>query len=360
VKKTQITKPTNLEFKERKKNMNKEIDEVTNIQSMLSSIQDNVKFSTEDMEIDVDQKRESTIFFKQASNSETVFGYLMHDQDPQPFFEDGEDVLGQLIKFKSQDHLDNTIEKLEKKKLFFMVDKYEHGSVHYSVSGTQNYPDQRWDVSKNCAVFIPCKYTQSEYKKEVKINGVEKAREKFLKETNDTLNSYSDWCNGDVYGVAVHRIDKEGKLHEEYTSWGYIGQKNAEDELKGFISSIVKNINLTEKLVEVSAKDLTAKTELPFRIGKKGLIGGKVYNIDDSIVVAALYEEDKAVIYKYKEGQEKAEKFPFEEWQKKHGVSPAQYLQARAESELKSIIDSRELQNDLDKTETNKVKIKTK
>lgn len=345
-------------------NIDKDIQTHADLQSMLEDSQEKLKFSIEDnldkFQSEIARKFEGEIFSKQASNGDIVFGYLMHDSNPQPFFEDDDDVLGQFVQFKSQEHVDSTMKKIGKK-LFFLVDKYEHGNVHYSVAKTQYYPDNRWDVSHNCGVFIPCSYTQSEYKKAVKANNGEEAMKKFLKEANDTLNSYSDWCNGEVYGVDIKKITKDGNIVEEYSSWGYVGSKNAISELSGFISSIVKDIELTEKLKDVVAKDLNIqKTDLPFRIAKKGLLGGKVYTVDNSIVVAALYEQDNASVYVFKEGQEKADRFKFEEWQKKHKVSPTQYLQGRSESELKRIIEARELVQNLEQDNPVSPSVKTK
>ena len=59
---------------------------------------------------------------------------------------------------------------------------------------------------------------------------VAEAKAKFLEDANSTLNSYSDYCNGEVYGYSVVTYDKKGQVIEENECWGYIGYDNANKE----------------------------------------------------------------------------------------------------------------------------------
>ena len=94
-----------------------------------------------------------------------VVSCLKYDSDPMDYFSN-DDGAGELFQFRNVDERDTKAKELKKDKvLFYLVDKYEHGSVHFSVSQTHNYPDQKWDVAHCCALYVPCDYIQDEYKK---------------------------------------------------------------------------------------------------------------------------------------------------------------------------------------------------
>lgn len=269
-----------------------------------------------------------------------IVGMLHYDSDAQDFF-DNDEGAGKLVEFRSAEQRDEKVAQLSKtKKLFYVVNKYEHGNVHYSVGGTKSYPDQRWDVSQGCAVFIPCNYIQTEYRKMKRTSGEGSAYEHFIKDSNSVLDSYSDWCNGEVYGYSVITFDKQGKEVECDQCWGYIGSDSANNEKRGIMEHIVISDELNKLLENVAIEKLTLKeADLPFKIVKKGLQEINVAHVYDTYVVGAKYEgEDNVVIYNWSEGQEKPTKAKFEEWQKKHGVTSEQFMTSRMGSDIKDVI----------------------
>lgn len=269
-----------------------------------------------------------------------VVGYLRHDDSPSDFFEDG-DGLGKIIKFRSQEHFDETM-KSYKSKLHYYVDKYEHGNVHYSIADTASYPDRRWDVSEKCALFVPCDDIQSQWKKKKKTDGVEEATKAFVTDSNNVLDQYSSWCNGEVYGYNIYVFDNKGQEVEEDTCWGFIGHKYANKEKLSNMNNQLQFI-MMEKMVEtvVITDTNIANANLPFKIIKRGLETMKAAFVYDTHIVAVKYAgEDNAIVYKFKEGDESATRARYEVWQKKHGVSVDQFLDARMKSDIKEVLQA--------------------
>lgn len=104
----------------------------------------------------------------------------------------------------------------------FLINKYEHGLSRYYRQGdaatSATIPDQQWDVSHGCAIYIapddcpdPAKYCDS------------------------VMEEFTNWCNGDIYGVCHAVYHKEGDSWEiaedtEEACWGYIGGETAKQE----------------------------------------------------------------------------------------------------------------------------------
>lgn len=113
-------------------------------------------------------------------------------------------------------------------KLMFMVDKYEHGLVMYKAT------DDDVGLDSNAAgVFIPCEDVQDRYKKQLAAGvPIKEARADALADTNKTLDGFTAWCNGEVYGVLDYRFDAEGEsLDNGEEVWGFIGSEYADKEL---------------------------------------------------------------------------------------------------------------------------------
>lgn len=166
-----------------------------------------------------------------VQDNKLIMAWMEPDVCPQDYW-DG-DGIGELREFRTADQRDSVARGLEEdKQLFYYVDKYSHSGVHYSVSETRDYPDDRWDVSHRCAIFIPCEDIQAEYKKLKYSVGRINAALKFEQDTNSILNEYSMWCNGEVYGVINRVVDiatQEDLIDE--TCWGFIGYEYASQEL---------------------------------------------------------------------------------------------------------------------------------
>ena len=283
-----------------------------------------------------------------------IVGYLSQDSDVEDFWT-GSDGLGKFTEFRSQEQVDETMKKLNKStKLFYMIDKYDHSNVHYSVSQSSSYPDSRWDVSKNIAVIVPCDDVQSQYKKYKKEHGEVEAFKQFIKDTNSVLDEYSKWCNGETYGYQVKVFDKTGAEKSDDACWGYIGSEYANQEKVSVMMSSARNEQVV-KLAENVSIDLFTKDEiktLPFKMMRKGFEEGKIAKVYDDIIVTAKYEgEDNSVVYQWNPSMEKASVSKFEQWQKNHGTTPEQFLDARMKSDINSVIrDKLTTEEKLEKT----------
>lgn len=286
-----------------------------------------------------------------------IVGFIHYDNDPQPFFENNEGA-GQLITFRSQEAVDKKLQELSKtKKLFYIVNKYEHSNVHYSISGSKLYPDERWDVSHGCGVFIPCEDIQSQFRKLKKEKGIDVAYDSFIVDSNNVLNEYSNWCNGEVYGYSVITFDQEGNEIDCDECYGFIGNEYVQEEKQ----SVMKQIAITEQLNKIMKNVLIETVEakdikLPFKINKKDLKEIKFAHVYDSYCVAAKYAgEDNAVIYNWKDGDEKPTKAKFSNWQKERGTTAEQFLTARLNSDIKDVLLQKIIKEE-EPTLTNKVK----
>jgi hypothetical protein len=280
--------------------------------------------------------------------STIIVGCLKIDNNPLDFFENDEGA-GTFKEFSNVSDRDNFLATLKKSSLFYLVDKYQHGNVHYSVSNTRDYPDSRWDVSYGCAVFIPCNDIQEQYKKAKKKMSVAEAKKKFINDSNAVLNSYSDYCNGQVYGYSIVTYDKKGKVLSEDECWGLIGYDYATKEKTSIMQYQFINSFVEEILKEVQIIKFNNTNKIP-SLPEEEL--QKIHqNVDFNDVKSAQYAEvygekvlsvvhnspDKAFVY-HDNGLDKPLVVHFAEWQKNYGVSPDQFAETRFLSDIKEII----------------------
>ncbi|MEG1347365.1 MAG: hypothetical protein RSD49_04870, partial [Hafnia sp.] len=105
------------------------------------------------------------------------------------------------------------------------------GADHYSILGTHTYPYHQFDVVPN-GVYTPSEHDLEELK-----NGTINEQELNTR-ANATLDSYSDWANGNVYCVVVEKfafnkgLDSWEPTGEPDSYGGYIGFKRAFESLK--------------------------------------------------------------------------------------------------------------------------------
>lgn len=300
-----------------------------------SSIHDNTELNVYDIEI---AQTPTTI----------IVGCLKVDNDPLDFF-DNDEGAGKLHEFNSVDSRDEFLATLKKSSLFYLVDKYAHGNVHYSVSGTQNYPDSRWDVAHGCAVFVPCDYIQDEYKKAKRKMTVAEAKEKFVKDSNSVLDSYSEYCNGEVYGYSIATYDKKGNLLNEDECWGFIGNKYANQEKNSIMQAEFNNAYLNELLKEVEITKFENTNSIPNlsteelqkihkNVDFNNVASGQYAEVYGEKILSVVYKSpDNAFVY-HDNGLDKPFVAKFELWQKKHNVSADQFAQARFVSDIKEVI----------------------
>lgn len=180
-------------------------------------------------------------------------GWLVHDDDGVSGYYFDENDQGEFLNFdnrtiKSREMIEpeELIGLIRKNKgRVFWISKYEHGMVKYyrssdaleapnrhdrkkiqgpstsPASSSVGYiPDQQWDVSRGVALYVapddcpdPAAYCDS------------------------TMQEFSDWCNGTIYGVVTQEYykneDEEWQpVGEDDACWGFIGTEHAENSLK--------------------------------------------------------------------------------------------------------------------------------
>ena len=171
-------------------------------------------------------------------NKATV-GYLVSDEDAGPYYFAEPEENGEYLNFdKRTIHSRDMVEPEELAQLIadnpgrvFWINKYDHSLVSYYRSGDAlaapggpsrgNVPDAQWDESRGVALYIapddcpdPAAYCDS------------------------TMEQFSDWVNGNIYGVVVERFTRPDADSEwesdgdEDACWHYIGTEHAEQSLK--------------------------------------------------------------------------------------------------------------------------------
>ena len=154
------------------------------------------------------------------SDTQVAVGYIA-DNGPSDvnYWEEYEN--GTFKEFRSQTERDDFLEQeIAEGRHPILVEKYEHGLVHYSPINTAPYPDRQWDVSP-CAVYV------------VPEDVPEERRIQYAK---DTLQEYSDWCNGQVYGTVIETLTVDRKTcqvieEDDDTCWEIIGIDQAKSQL---------------------------------------------------------------------------------------------------------------------------------
>lgn len=188
------------------------------------------RFAVEDIQ---DADLEGGVLLRIDGQTITL-GYLAHDSCPSDFWED-DDGAGEYRAFARGDDPNAMMEEIRASgRIAFFVERYSHGLDHYSAAGSHGYPDRQWDVG--CVGLItPCQDAQDRFNTLREAEGEEVARAEVLRDTNAVLQSYSDHCNGNVYGVVVETWRIEGQHVRALDSeecWGHIGTDHALAELK--------------------------------------------------------------------------------------------------------------------------------
>lgn len=108
-----------------------------------------------------------------------------------------------------------TREEAESSDHVFLVERYEHGLVRYALVGEASQVDRQWDVGVVGLIGIPNDFTDPE--------GAARS----------ILAEYTDWCNGNVYGIVTERFTADNglgwtNLNEGDACWGFIGGEYAQ------------------------------------------------------------------------------------------------------------------------------------
>lgn len=191
---------------------------------------------------------EDDVIFTKTSENEVVVSYVTHDShsDASDYWKENDGV-GDFTIFRTEGSRDEHLESVRAEgKLALIVNKYEHGNVHYSVQGSMSYPDMRWDVAPS-GVLVPCDHVQEKYQEALKAAqdiqdpAARKAAEDAaladaIKDSNVVLDEYSKLCNGEVYGV-VHETwtvspDGRTEMTDDDAVWGFVGYEYAKESMK--------------------------------------------------------------------------------------------------------------------------------
>lgn len=207
-------------------------DQDDNDQTVFHNLDANRHFNQDyiSLRLDCEIVGQNPIF--QLEGETLVVGYLTPDSDVMEFdFSEGES----LKVFRSQGERDTYFMAMqENDRNPLLVERYSHSADHYSVIGTKDYPDRQFDVVPS-AVYTP----STDMLDELKSGAIDE--KELIQRANLTLDSYSDWANGNVYGAVIEKFkyDADAEVWEPSEAsdsvWGMIGHEAAEAELKSMM-----------------------------------------------------------------------------------------------------------------------------
>lgn len=187
---------------------------------------DNLSFDNEDgEEVFPDQGNEvyeyidPKVWLREDGNYHVVLA--THDTDPSSYeFCPGDS----LEVFRSAEDRDDYIavsvrEGIDPAKIF-VVDRFDHSSVKYTVQPEgwdRNKGMDTWDSAPSTVIIIDAQG-------EGGVTDFRRAAEEVAKE-------YTNWSNGEVYGVKSMTVAPDGEVLEDETVWGLIGRDYAQKEV---------------------------------------------------------------------------------------------------------------------------------
>lgn len=95
----------------------------------------------------------------------------------------------------------------------FFIEKYEHGMVRYALQGESSAVDRAWDVTGVAGFMM----SDGEW-------GTTKSIADYAR---GTLESFTDWCNGNIFGIVHARYTLDGDLVDDEAVWGFLGEEHA-------------------------------------------------------------------------------------------------------------------------------------
>jgi len=161
--------------------------------------------------------------FEALSNGKIKGTWAVDDTDPSGYEWNEDDSFQD---FRSEQARDDFIaQKISEgvpKDHIFIVDKYDHGSVSYSVSGTKTYPDHEWDVAPSGVLILDEKGENAALGGEIDKDSA-----------NASLSEYTSYVNGETYGIATALFDAQGNLTDEVeVVWGFVGTDATSEVVK--------------------------------------------------------------------------------------------------------------------------------
>lgn len=183
-----------------------------------------------DVDLTISPVSEDDIVAHRGPDGRLKVGYLGSDDAHGDYWSDNEN--GEFEEFGSQDARDEWIAEREAEgKVALVVDNYRHGNDHYSLQGTVNYPDRRWDVAPRAVIVLPDDLAE-DYRKSESDPG---ERNKAVARINAILDEFSSWANGEVYVRVIETFERDGAGWESLdydVVGGYIGAQAAIDALR--------------------------------------------------------------------------------------------------------------------------------
>ncbi len=164
-----------------------------------------------------------------------IVGYVLLDNDYGSFWDHGEP--GAFHEFTRNEDVRETLKEAAlQTPRPLVVQRYSHGAVHYSLTGTMRYPGHDWDVG-TAGLYTPPADLYERFLERSAAIGEDEARKEYFSSCNAILDEFSEWANGHVYSMAVERwtLDGERSLPEsgETELWGpFYGWEQAEAALR--------------------------------------------------------------------------------------------------------------------------------
>jgi len=188
---------------------------------------------------------EDSITVKEMEDK-VVIGYLMRDESPMDPLEDM-DGQGRLYRWPT-DHWTGDEEKYReavKADVALILNCYVHSGFYWYVSGHAHAYCQHegWDTVNNAGVWVP-----DAVLKEMLAAIPDRAdrHAKAVEYCEQALEMYNAYVNGDVYGWGIGIYDRDGKVLEENSCYGYYGCKDAVKEMEEEVERTVKSMEIQE------------------------------------------------------------------------------------------------------------------
>lgn len=176
------------------------------------------------------------------ANGRIIVGYLVHDDDCSSPLED--DGVGAIYSLSSRhiNHKDGDEIRaiLESDKDAVPLSYYEHGLSLWDVMGGDHIsgcPDMQWDGVPFAGVWVPDDCVRESY-----MGQDGKTRRQWIRDqAKSACEQYTDWINGDCWGVCVDVFDSKGVKLSDDAYWGHVGSKWALEALNEAMENEAEN-----------------------------------------------------------------------------------------------------------------------
>lgn len=199
-----------------------------------------IEIDGKEYEIRLAPDNSAEVIHRKLPDGRVVIGYLIQDQDCANPCKDCDGV-GQIHSLSNR-HIDSinrdeALRLLQSDKMVVALSYFEHGLCRWGVQGTMGgMPDFNWDGVSFAGVWVPDDCCRDEIKSRSHRKRItyQKAAQELAAEC---CESYTDWSNGDCWGVIVVTCKPDGSMIESDECWGFIGSEYAAKEVKGLVDS---------------------------------------------------------------------------------------------------------------------------